>query len=357
MKVLLKGSDGNEVASTVIPQCAACFSSLCAKVTKAKHKCTADGRNRRLGSMSSECGSVYLCSPLADDLNSSRVFNSRLLAYLEVIGSVQTIKTDVAAGYNQKLDRLMHNLTSLNAHCIQELFDFVSQDALTMNIGQQIKFVQDAMKASPPKAAKTFLRIAKNNLAMKSEFVAMRFFDTSAPHPKLREHAIRKVVLNVLHAFFQDFNDHGVRVTVGESAATAMLDYDTFHVAIYHIIDNATKYIMPHSEMNVRFAVVAERVKVDFDMLSLPIPDDEAERIGEEGFSGSIAKSLQLSGHGMGMFRTKRLLAANNGEMTIEANLDPNKATSHNGIEYQQNVFSVAIAEAQKRDRSPSRPR
>ncbi|MEW6076562.1 MAG: hypothetical protein AB1724_01990 [Thermodesulfobacteriota bacterium] len=257
----------------------------------------------------------------------------------------------MAAAFNQQMKRLLHNLTSLNAHCIQEIFDLVSQDTLTKNISQQLKTVQNVLKASPQKAARTILRIAKNNLAMKSEFVAMRYLEDASPHPQLRVHQIQKVVLNVLHAFFQDFTDHSVRVYVNDSPFTVLLDYDTFHVALYHVFDNATKYIMPNSELIVSFEAKDGRVKVVLDMLSLPISPQELARLGEEGFSGSLAIRLQLAGHGLGMFRTKRLLTVNRGLLNVQPNISPSKVIKHNGITYEYNRFVFSLLESTREGR------
>lgn len=348
MKYLIQSSTGEDVAKNLLPSCSECFAST-PFGESIKRICPADQAPRRLGRINTESGLVCLCSPSEADVNSTRVFRARMAAYTGVLEHVKGIRADIAVSYNQQLSRLMHNLTSLNAHCIQEMFALVSQDTLTKNIGQQIKYVRDAMSASPDKAARTFLRIAKNNLAMKSEFVAMRFLDEKTPRPAFRVHAIRKVVLNVLHAFFQDFTDHDVHVNIEESKATVLLDYDTFHVALYHVIDNATKYVMPHSKIFVSFNVTDGKVNIVFDMFSVPIPAEEKERIGEEGFSGNLARGLLLAGHGMGMFRTKRLMAVNDGELIIRANIEPSRATTHNGIEYQENQFILSLLVSQKR--------
>jgi len=342
MKYLLKGRENEEITSNVLPECGVCF-ALIPIGTTSKIKCPADKHLHRRGSVTSEFGSASLCSLNEDDLNSSRVFHSRMLSYLTVIEHISKIKADIVATYNKQLDRVTHNLTSLNAHCIQEVFDLVSQDTLTKDLSQQIKSVQDAMKASPQKAARTFLRIAKNNLTMKAEFVAIRYLGTPTPRPAFREHVIRKVVLNVLHAFFQDFTDRGVHVDVEESPAIVLLDYDTFHVALYHVIDNATKYVMPKSKVVVRFVAKDSRVNVIFEMLSIPIPKDECVRIGEEGFSGKLARDLALAGHGVGMFRTKLLLAVNDGKMIIRPNVNPARATKYNGIPFHCNIFEVSL--------------
>jgi K+-sensing histidine kinase KdpD len=115
--------------------------------------------------------------------------------------------------------------------------------------------------------------------------------------------------------------------------------------------DNATKYVMPDSELFVAFIVDDRKLKVIFDMFSLPIPDDELPRIGEEGFSGSVPQSLGLAGHGLGMFRAKRLLAANDAEILIKPDIAPNRATKRGGTEYRENQIIIILNESPERGR------
>jgi signal transduction histidine kinase len=345
MKYFIQDKSDGEILSNKLAPCEICFGELSLSST-IKRKCSIDSVQRRLGMTRTESGVVRMCSPNENDINSSRVFRSRLEAYSSIIVPFITAKKDVAAAYNQKLKRLTHNLTSLNAHCIQEVFDLISQDTLTKNVDQQIQLIQDTMRKFPVKTAQMILRIAKNNLAMKSEFIAIRYFDETTPAPALRSHPIRKVVLNVLHAFFQDFTDKGVRVIVRDSIVMAQLDYDTFHVALYHVLDNATKYVKTNSKVEISFDTSEGHINVILDMISFAIPINEQARIGEEGFSGTIAVERGLSGHGLGVFRTKRLLSVNNAELIIRPNIDPARALKDKGIDYQNNQFILRLQES-----------
>ena len=338
----IKNPAGEIIADSTFPICAKCVEST-NKGCSSKIKCSRDGKFRRIGSAQISDGQVFLCSSLDDDLNSSRVFKARLDAYGTTVHYTQQVKDTLYQPFDKQLKRLTHNLTSLNAHCMQELFALVPQETLVQNIEQQLKFIKDVLKASPQEAAKAFLRIAKNNLAMKLEFVAIHYLNDKTQPPICKDHSIRKVVLNVLHTFFQDFSDHNVYVKVDDSDLRAFIDYDTFHVAVYDVIDNATKYIMPHSTLAVRFSTDGNFVKVTFEMLSIPIMPHEIVCIGNEGFSGSIAQKLSLAGSGMGMFRTRKLLNIIGGDISIEPNFAPLKRTNHNGIDYEYNRFSLIM--------------
>jgi K+-sensing histidine kinase KdpD len=352
MKYSLYDVSRKEVARNFLPNCDLCFSSVSLDAT-VKKKCPSDGQQRRLGILSISSEKVSLCSPLEEDLNSTRIFRSRMKAYVDVLQYIRTIRSE----FNQSQKRLLHNLTSLNAHCIQEVYDLVPQDTLTKNFTQQLQIVQNTLSASPEKAARVFLRIAKNNLAMKSEFAVMRLLDEINHRPQLREHSIQKVVLNILHVFFQDFTERRVHVTVQDSPVYVLIDYDTFSVALYHVIDNATKYIMPRSELMVFFEATGERVNVVFDMFSLAISKEELPRIGEEGFSGNLPRALQLAGNGLGIFRTRKFLALNNGNLLIKSNVTPSRTTKDKGIEYNKNQFIITLNATQNKGRTPTSPK
>jgi signal transduction histidine kinase len=342
---------GRRIAHNLTDDCGYCFA--CEDGSTIKRKCPVDGTVRRLGSIKTTLGEVSLCSPLRDHIKSRSFFQSQINAFASTLASVVPARDALAEAVGKTERRLLHNLTSLNAHCIQELYALVPQEVLTKDIHQQFAIIREIISSDLQKAAKTILRIAKHNLAMKSEFAAMRYLDgtSTIPSPKVKSHPIRKVVLNVLHAFFPDFNDIGVRVIVEECDENVQLDYDTFHVAVYHIIDNATKYIRADSDLTVSFEDKVSSIHVVFDMQSLPIPAHERRRIGEEGFSGELARSLDLAGHGLGMFRTKRLIALNGGKLIVKPNVMPSRTVSLNGIDYEENQFILTLQKPPKAGR------
>ena len=59
---------------------------------------------------------------------------------------------------------------------------------------------------------------------------------------KCQVNPIRKVILNVLHTFFIDFNNQNIYVYVSEFKGRVKIDYESIQVALYHLIENATKW-------------------------------------------------------------------------------------------------------------------
>lgn len=77
---------------------------------------------------------------------------------------------------------------------------------------------------------------------MKSEFSIYRKLDREDGGTLIRQYPIRIVLLNVLHTFFSDFSNNNIYVNVEDYFGKVRIDYETIQVAIYHMIENATKY-------------------------------------------------------------------------------------------------------------------
>jgi hypothetical protein len=184
-------------------------------------------------------GRVFMCCGDEAALNSSRVLRTRVDAFAAGLDLLDKAARDIRAEAKKRITRLVHNITSINAHCIQEIFDLIPQDVLTGHINEQIDVIGNTITKHKVAAAKTLLRLAKNNLAMKTEFAAFRAITEAAP-VVFHRHILRKVVLNSLHTFFADFTDKGVHVDVKPSNISTLLDYETFSVAIFHIVENRT---------------------------------------------------------------------------------------------------------------------
>lgn len=216
------------------------------------------------------------------------------------------------------MNRLVHNLTSINAHNIQEIYDIVPQDILTSNLSDQLKHIEREIKRRPKKAALMFLRIAKHNIHMKSEFSIYKKLDRSNPTLDIRRHPVRKVILNVLHTFFIDFSDKNVNVLIEEYSGEIKFDYETIQVAFYHFLDNAAKYTKHNSEFEISFKEKHEELDIIFKMESLKIEDDEVEKIYTEGYSGKNANRIQKNGDGIGLWRIIQMFDLNQVKLEIK---------------------------------------
>lgn len=313
---------GDEVAGNLGVECISCYAA-CSSPGKVINPCPKYGDQRRQGVIGNNKSITFLC---CDETKTTKLFRDKLeslsYAYSDLLLPKEEFVKEAKITEQLKVNRLVHNLTSINAHNIQEIYDLVPQELLASNYQKQIDYIQKEIRKDVRKAALMFLRIAKHNIHMKSEFSIYKKLDREDAVLEFRNHSIQKVILNILHTFFSDFSDLNIYVVVGDYFKKVLIDYESIQVALYHLIENATKYAMPNNEISIQFSENEDMVSVSFKMKSLYIENDEVLKIFDEGYSGKIAKEFNLHGDGIGMWRIAQMMKLNNGNVTLVNGLE-----------------------------------
>lgn len=120
-----------------------------------------------------------------------------------------------------------------------------------------------------------------------------------------------------------------------------LFDYESVGVALHHLFLNAVKYSMNDTPLHIKFPCEDGIPRIELEMISLPIEQNEIESLYDEGYSGKAARKLSLSGDGSGMGIAKKLLQLNGAKITVVAGLPE---FSRLGTEYARNKFTVEFA-------------
>lgn len=293
----------------------------------------------RVGIFKWAMGTVIAYTSSKDFIKSSQKFNTYLSVLGNSIDELKTNKDSVDTVLMKQITILLHNLVSLNAHNLQEIYSLVPEEKFANSIGNKKSFISNLVKSNPEKTASTVLKLLKNNIAMKTEFsVFVKLFEEN-PKLNMKNHNIHKVLMNLLYGFFPDFTDQHIIVTVRPSTIKAYFDYESLYVAFFYLLENATKYIQRNSTFDICFVDLGDEAQILFDMTSLKIQDDERERIFNEGYSGEMALKKEKQGKGIGMFRVKRILELNNAKIEVEFKNDYRSGSS----DYQNNIFKITL--------------
>lgn len=329
------------IFSNLHESCRKCYDS-CKTSNEVVQRCPVFNDKRRRGKVIVEgVGKVYLCTSDPNYVKSARLLKEKISVYEIVLREIISIKDSITEAVNRDSKRLVHNLTSLNAHNIQEIYNLVPQDLLTEEYKDQISIIRQTVTLNPDKTAQMFIRIAKNNSAMKTEFAV--FKKIYEPNALLlpQKHIVRKVVFNVLHTFFQDFTDLGIYVDVQEGYDKLTFDYESLHVALYHILENATKYAASGERMFILFDKTDTYFDLIFEMLSVKISKSEIPEILKEGGRGEVAKLINKQGGGIGLSHVVKILALINAELIIVPNIKPSFGKYVAGHKYEINQFII----------------
>jgi signal transduction histidine kinase len=339
--VLLQDEHGNVVHSTLHDKCFACVVNCPA--TEVVTNCGITGKRRR-GRAATKTGLAFLCTRDPALVASRRIFKRELAVLLSALERLRDLKQEVGVAEAQKARRLVHNLTSLNAHALQEIYSVINQDRLSAHSGfrSQKEMVRTELLAYPDVAARLFLLSLKNAAAVKSELAVFRKLNEPAPKISLAQHSIHRVVLNVANYFFQDFYEQQIRLNIESTDIKVRLDYESMQVALYHLLDNASKYAKGGSTIRVAFSSTQTAFTVSFEMTSLYLAPEERSRVLQEGFSGSQAHRMGRAGEGIGMGIVNELMRLIGAALCVEW---ANEGISEPGEEYiyAKNRFSIAF--------------
>lgn len=335
MYVCIIDNEGDEIYSTLPENLTSAFEN-CKVENQTFIK---DGKKYRDGKVSNSNGSAYLITDEREIVERPRFFKEKLQVYLDFIPTIKSVEHRARAKAETHNKRLLHDLTALNGHNIQEVFNIIPEEELRTKKEGRKKFIEDQIKQQIQKVPDMIMNIMKNNAGIKMEFsVAEKLYGANHKIEK-QKHNVRRALMNILHLFFQDFADKGIYVNIEESDTEIMLDYGIFQVAMYQIFDNAVKYAMNNSDIKISFFMKDTYFCLAIDMTSLKMEEDELSKLTQEGFCGRQAKKLKKNGKGIGLFNVKKVLTL----MHIKLDIFPlNKdQTILNGVEYGNNRFLI----------------
>lgn len=315
--ILLEDQHERVVFSRIDPICkASCLNNCTDKAVK----CVIDKKTKIRGKHSSLLGTVYLCTDEPEHIKSKRVFKRTIQFYTEMLGQFIDIKQSILKDSQAENDRLVHNLTTLNTHIIQEIYNIIPQESLTGGPNEQIEKLEDAIESKLNDSARAALKILKNAIAGRSEMQIVKHLrDTSTLQPNLKYHNLHKVTKNVLITFFQEFQEKSIQCTIGECHITVNCDYEFVSAALYRLFENAVKYCKESSELRIKYELKENNLHMIMQMESIPIQPQEIEKIFDEGYSGHFAKQKGISGNGLGLFYVRQMLNANGASISASS--------------------------------------
>lgn len=325
------------------------FSNLNEICMKCEEACTSEGSiircpiftndEIRQGKKQNNTGKLFLCAN-KKTAKTTKLFKEKLELFLWAFPDIAMLKEKISNETKQfekeKYEKIVHNLRTINAQSIQEQFSLVPQDLLAENYLDQIDYITSIIKDNPEKAAAVFLRLAKNNASIRTEFATHEKLYVDNPVLTISTHDIRKVILNVYHAFSLEFKNKKIDLDIFQTKKKLNFDYDTVRLAIYHMFNNSSKYIKPKSILKIELIEDSYYTSIIFKMISIQIMPDEVNKIFEDNFSGVKVKEKNYQGNGLGMGLIRNALALNNA--TIEVN-PKNFVEKINKIEYAHNEF------------------
>ena len=340
-KRIIYGTDEVLLDNLKFPSCEKCLQQLNYE-GESNVICPIDNTGRRIGCKKSTKGYAQVC---AEGLT-KRNFRIELQNVVDSIPQLLRFRKEIERSVRkeelQKMDRIIHNIKTQNAHAIQELTNYIDPEQFIYDIRSLIPGVSNKIKSNILRAAFVLLRLAKINTAMSQEIFIYDHISHKESQYQLekRKYDLHAVLMLVFHEFMPDFNSKQVTINVMDYEEKVVLDFTVIRFIFYHLIANAVKYIKPNSVLSVSFDDDSNNYIVSFSMTSYHIYKEDLDNIYTEGYSGKIAVEQKTAGLGLGMYLVDIMVKLHNAQLVI----NPGEENNKNGkISYSENVFVLYI--------------
>lgn len=321
---------GDILLEKLLPGCETCIHN------PGTINCPLSGEKRVKSSNTNDFLEMQFCSNAAQDIRNPGLLRSKMELIFSIFDAISEKTKTTLEEEKKKLRRLFHNVTSLNAHNIQELYALIPQDSL-LKAREQKAQAERYIRQNPRDASESFLRVAKNCSGIKTEIDVFQKIHSGNHIPSPGNHRIHSLLLNILYVFFTDFTDKHVYINVEESEINVYLDFESIRIALYHFFQNAEKYCLPEKEIDIKFKVMDRYCYVEISMVSLFMTENDINKLYNDDYSGEYSMQLKKNGHGIGMGVIRDMLRLNNSTLTIQAGKTP--TVNFETIPYANNKF------------------
>ncbi len=311
-----------------------------------RFECPITGNQCRAGHRRTDRFELFACSEESKTTeNFKKEFNliEEMIPYLPSL--VKDLSKSVKNEYENRFQKFIHNISATNGRCIQ-VFESLGFNRLGKDVKSAIQKAKNIIVRNTKETAQSLFDIMKFENMIKVEmqvFELMYLEDEEKAQTMEKDyHNIRDIIMQTLHRFFYDFNQKDVNVNLAENYDKIYLNYALFSCSLFYIIENATKYVKPHSEVTINFFNDDDNKEygIVISMQSHYLTKHEKEHIFDEGYSGEIAKKHNLNGHGIGMYRARFFLS----KCGITINFDGgNNKEEYENIYYATNIITLRI--------------
>jgi len=150
-----------------------------------------------------------------------------------------------------------------------------------------------------------------------SRLLATAKLDSASFEPRRRPLLLSKEVKSVIQALPAQYRDR-FRIAAATGEIAVMADHKLVVVALTQLLDNAIKYSVPDSPIDIWFGADEAEARVTVRDQGLVIRPDDRERIFERFYRGS-STDQGPAGTGLGLSIVKRIVEAHHGRVWFES--------------------------------------
>jgi two-component system sensor histidine kinase KdpD len=162
-----------------------------------------------------------------------------------------------------------------------------------------------------------------------ARLLRMARLDRDEVKPNLEVTDLRVLVSRLGKEYETHFNEHQITLSMGPEPAEVMSDPELLNLALAQLLDNAVKYSLPGTAINVELCRNNGSADVLITSRGNSIRPEYRERIFDRFFRGRNTRQDVTSGTGLGLYVARKIARAHSGTLVLDrAHVPDDQATT-----------------------------
>jgi signal transduction histidine kinase len=207
--------------------------------------------------------------------------------------------------------RFAHNLIKFQTRFKGNFSRLISDSARERPFSEFQEEVRRRIEANTNVAAQDVCQMSHRAVDLDAQIDTLRvisgYADTPSPNNRIRVNSL-KTIFRLTNPFVEELSKRGVKINVNiapvkSGSDKVLVDPSLFNAAIWQLLDNASKYVLDNTLIDITSNLSDHPQKLQLSMQSVCIDPDEEELIFLEGRKGRHAGKKGENGIGLYVVR------------------------------------------------------
>jgi len=292
-----------------------------------------------------ENGSVWLVVPeKSERFQGSKHISFACGIFLSLIPVFKQAEKKHRQHFDSIITRFSHNLVKFQRR-FKDTFNFLAPDSARARPFVEFQDeVKKRIEENINKASSDVCHMAQRASDIDAQITILRivsgYADSSIQIHKQKIN-LNKALYRLTNPFLRELNARNVSVKIKISEETGSLLKvsavpEFFNVAIWQLFDNASKYVLNDTDINISAVLSAVPPRLEISMVSVCIDNDEKEKIFFEGYKGKY--SGKKGQNGIGLYIVQKALKLMESKIFMQNDGD---VCCVDGYKYCKNCFVI----------------
>lgn len=268
--------------------------------------------------------------------------------YLSLIPKFKQIEASQRQSFDATVRRFAHNLIRFQVRFKEPFERLMSEKARGRPFSELKAEVQTRIANNISSAADDVATLSLRATDLDAQIETLRVIGGYADNTgSFLSSNLKKAMYRLTNPFVQELSKKNVAIVIDiaenpPASSKVSVVHNLFNVSIWQLFDNASKYVLPGTIIEIKMDTQSARKKLLICMTSVTIDTDEYDSIFREGIRGRHARKMDKSGAGegtgIGLFTVRKALKLMNAKIQVT---NEGFVSEYNGDSYSKHIFMI----------------